>query len=194
MHGHQTDEYYVFVASPGDVGAEREVVRSYFNELNRTVAQTWNIRFQVIDWENFSTVGVGRPQELITAQTLERFRESLVLVIVVMGQRFGTPTGTSESGTEEEVRWALASNAASGFPEVKLFFREIDTFVAPPDPEKIIQAVEQWRPRGAGRISGERAGGRARRHSDPMADRKAGSSDSHDHPAGRGGPAPAARH
>jgi len=144
MRSHQMNEYYVFIASPGDVQAERSAVRTYFNNLNRTTARAWNVRFQVIDWENFSTVGVGRPQELITQQTLERFRESLVLVIVIMGQRFGTPSGAAESGTEEEVRWALASNEASGFPEVKFFFREIEQFIAPPDPEQIFQAAEQW--------------------------------------------------
>ena len=145
MRGHQLDEYYVFIASPSDVEAERATVRTYFDDLNRTTARTWGIRFQVVDWENFSSVGVGRPQELITQQTLERFRESLVLVIVIMGQRFGTPSGASESGTEEEVRWALTSKEASGFPEVKLFFREIENFILPPDPDQIVQAAQQWK-------------------------------------------------
>ena len=94
--------------------------------------------------KTFATAGVGRPQELITRQTLERFRGSLVLVIVIMAQRFGTPSGANESGTEEEVHWALASNAASGFPEVKFFFRDIKQFIAPPDPEQILEAVDQW--------------------------------------------------
>src|SRR5690242_110041 len=110
VRGRDLREYHVFVASPGDVAAERDAVRRYFDRLNRTAGVTWRARFQVIDWENFATAGVGRPQELITRQTLERFRDSLALVVVIMAQRFGMPTGVAESGTEEEVRWALAAH------------------------------------------------------------------------------------
>jgi len=61
-----TCEYHVFLASPGDVNAERQAVRDFFEEFNRTVAKpTWEAQFTVIDWENYSTAGVGRPQELI---------------------------------------------------------------------------------------------------------------------------------
>src|SRR6516165_9024246 len=109
MRGRELNEYHVFIASPGDVQAERSSIRAYFDHLNRTAALASGVRFQVVDWENFSTAGAGRPQDLITKQTLERFSDSLVLVIVVMAQRFGTPSGVSESGTEEEVRWALRS-------------------------------------------------------------------------------------
>ena len=77
IRGRPLGEYHVFIASPGDVEAERASIRAYFDHFNRTTAQAWGVRFQVVDWENFSTAGVGRPQELITAQTLERFRPVL---------------------------------------------------------------------------------------------------------------------
>jgi hypothetical protein len=144
MRGIQTYVYHVFIASPGDVQAERNSIRSYFAHLNRTAALAWGVQFNVVDWENYSTAGVGRPQELITRQTLERFRASLVLVIVVMAQRFGTPTGGHESGTEEEIQWALTLREETGYPEVKFFFRHIPQFVAPPDPGQIAKAAEQW--------------------------------------------------
>ncbi|MCG8364177.1 MAG: hypothetical protein MJA27_12715 [Pseudanabaenales cyanobacterium] len=34
------------------------------------------IQLEVVDWENYSIIGVGRPQELITQQTLEKYRGS----------------------------------------------------------------------------------------------------------------------
>ena len=138
-------QYHVFLASPGDVNDERQMVRQFFEHYNRHTAQLWGVRFEVVDWENYATIGVGRPQELITAQTLERFRDSLALVIGIMGQRFGSPTGKAESGTEEEFNWALESHQQSGFPEIKWFFRRIDRFVAPPDPDEIEHALEQWK-------------------------------------------------
>jgi energy-coupling factor transporter ATP-binding protein EcfA2 len=138
-------QYHVFLASPGDVNDERQMVRQFFEHYNQHTAQLWGVRFEVIDWENYATIGVGRPQELITAQTLERFRNSLALVIGIMGQRFGSPTGKAESGTEEEFNWALQSHQQSGFPEIKWFFRRIDRFIAPPDPDEIEHALEQWK-------------------------------------------------
>ena len=66
--------YHVFLASPGDVNAEREYVRRFFDDYNRHTAHLWNAEFRVIDWENYATIGVGRPQELITQQTLEKFK------------------------------------------------------------------------------------------------------------------------
>src|SRR5262249_4502897 len=109
----QVEEYHVFLASPGDMDLERQAVRRFFEEYNRHTAGSHDIRFTVIDYENYATAGIGRPQELITGQTLEKYRDSLALVVGLMGQRFGSATGTHESGTEEEFEWALNSYARS---------------------------------------------------------------------------------
>src|SRR5215510_4137517 len=100
-------QYHVFLASLGDVNDERQTVREFFESYNRHTAQLWGVRFEVVDWENYASIGVGRPQEIITQQTLERFKDSLALVVGLMAQRFGTATGKADSGTEEEFRWAL---------------------------------------------------------------------------------------
>lgn len=136
--------YHIFLASPGDVNEERQLVRQFFERYNRTIAQLWGVHFEVVDWDNYATIGVGRPQELITQQTLERFKESLALVVGIMAQRFGSPTGEAESGTEEEFRLALAYHQQHGFPEIKWFFKRIERFVAPPDPDAIVEAAAQW--------------------------------------------------
>ncbi|MFN9547577.1 MAG: hypothetical protein ACK6AD_11005 [Cyanobacteriota bacterium] len=141
----RTDEYHIFLASPGDVSAERQDVRKFFDQYNRSTARLWNVRFVVLDWENYATTGIGRPQELITQQTLERFRPSLALVVGIMGQRFGSPTGIAESGTEEEFDWAMQSHLHSGFPEIKWFFRKVDRLEMPTDPAQLYQATEQWK-------------------------------------------------
>jgi predicted NACHT family NTPase len=139
------NQYHVFLASPGDVGAERQHVRRFFDEYNRSTAHIWRARFEVVDWENCATIGVGRPQELITQQTLKKYRESLALVIGIMGQRFGSPTGKAESGTEEEFNWAMESHKASGFPEIKWFFRKVDKLELPSDPDEADAALDQWK-------------------------------------------------
>jgi hypothetical protein len=138
-------QYHIFLASPGDVGVERQAVRKFVDEYNRHTASRWNARFDVIDWENCSTIGVGRPQELINRQTLEKYRDSLALVIGIMAQRFGSPSGKAESGTEEEFNVAMDLRAENEeWPEIKWFFRKIDQLTMPTDPNELQTAIEQW--------------------------------------------------
>ena len=87
---------------------------------------------------------MGRPQELINQSTLEKYRDSLALVIGIMAQRFGTPSGKAESGTKEEFDIAMASHKATGFPEIKWFFRKVDKLELPADPEQAMAALAQW--------------------------------------------------
>lgn len=62
---------------------------------------------------------------MITEQTLQKFKGSLVLLIGLLGQRFGTPTDSYGSGTEEEFATAMKFRGEQGgWPEVKWFFRE----------------------------------------------------------------------
>lgn len=136
------NQYHVFLASPGDVQLERQQVRRFFDDYNRHTAHLWNTRFELIDWENCASIGVGRPQELITQQTLDKYRDSLVLVIGLMAQRFGSPSGKAESGTEEECEWALQQHAATGFPELKWYFRKIEKLEI--DPDHVDESVAQW--------------------------------------------------
>ncbi len=116
--------YHVFLASPGDMAEERQAVRDFFKAYNRDTANPRGFQFDLIDWENQTDIGVGRPQALITQQTLIKFRPSLALVIGLLGQRFGTPTGDFNSGTEEEFTVAMNIRRAHGdYPEIKWFFR-----------------------------------------------------------------------
>jgi hypothetical protein len=144
LEGRPLKHYHVFLASPGDVPAEREHVRKFFSDYNRDTAHIWGVHFDVIDYENYGTIGVGRPQDLITRQTLEKYRDSLALVVGIMAQRFGSPSGKHHSGTEEEFIWAMESYKRHGYPEIKWFFRKIDQFVAPPDRRKLKEALRQW--------------------------------------------------
>jgi hypothetical protein len=66
------------------------------------------------------------------------------LVIGIMAQRFGSPSGTHESGTEEEFEWAVESWRARGYPEVKWYFRKIEGLQVDPDPDKARAGIEQW--------------------------------------------------
>ncbi|MFC1782272.1 hypothetical protein ACFL02_01635, partial [Planctomycetota bacterium] len=124
---------------------ERKLVKDFFEEYNRHTACHWNVRFEVIDCENYASVGIGRPQEIIIRQTLDRYSNELILFIGLMGQKFGSPTGISESGTKEEYEWVMKHYEDNEFPEIKFFFRNIKYFTSPPEPEIIKEAAEQWK-------------------------------------------------
>ena len=101
--------YHVFIASPGDVKAEREAVRAFFARYNESFAEPRGVHFEIVEWTTHATAGYGRPQARITQETLDHYRGSLALVIGILGQRFGSPSGTHDSGTEEEFEWTLKS-------------------------------------------------------------------------------------
>lgn len=142
--GAPKETFHVFLSSPGDMDEERRIVRQVFDSLNRSIATPFGITLEVIDWENYTTIGYKKTQDLITEQTLNKYADSLVLVIGLMGQRFGTPTGKFGSGTQAEFKWAVERNERHGHPEIKWFFRRVELFTAPAGIPAIREAVAQW--------------------------------------------------
>lgn len=140
-------EYHVFLSSPRDMEKERNEVRAFFHQWNY-LSMAFGVRLSVIG-EGDANIGVGHPQDLINKQVLERYQDSLVLFIGLLGQRFGTPTRNAGSGTEEEFNWALRRwreglKAGTPFPEIKLFFRN-KPFECALEIEQIEAALEQYR-------------------------------------------------
>jgi len=91
----------VFVASPGDVGQERESLKSVIDELNTTIAPYKGLSLELVKWETHATPSMGRAQGVINSQ-LGQYD----IFIGIMWKRFGTPTGKAESGTQEEFQIA----------------------------------------------------------------------------------------
>ena len=93
--------FRVFLASPGDVPAEREALSRVVDEVNVTTAPLVDCRLEAVRWETHSAPDAGRPQQVINKQISE-----YDVFIGVMWRRFGTPSGVAGSGTEEEFRIA----------------------------------------------------------------------------------------
>ncbi len=109
----------VFVASPGDVTAEREQLRRVVAELNATLGERFALSIDLLGWETHAHPGMGRPQGLINDQI-----GSYDVFIGMMWRRFGSPTGTAGSGTEEEFRSAYDSWQKTGRPKILFYFSE----------------------------------------------------------------------
>jgi hypothetical protein len=93
----QLELIYVFIASPGDVPEARTRVRRAIDRVNVLVAKHAGVLLEGVGWEDVRPDRAARSQEVINP-----YVDQAHIFIGVLHQRFGTPTGVAESGTEEE--------------------------------------------------------------------------------------------
>ncbi|NYF16562.1 tetratricopeptide (TPR) repeat protein [Microbacterium sp. AK009] len=115
----------IFVASPGDVAAERKLVGSIVDEFNATDGFEQGTAFFVRGWEHLSGT-VQRPQEAINELVLH----DCDYVVLILGSRWGTPPQLGEgydSGTEEEFFEALRLLADGDAPmrDILILFKDV---------------------------------------------------------------------
>jgi hypothetical protein len=77
----------VFIASPGDLGPERQRAREVADELNSTLGRQFNVEIDLLGWED-TLPGVGRPQALINSDV-----DNCDLFIGLLWKHWGTPSG-----------------------------------------------------------------------------------------------------
>lgn len=88
------------IASPADVSAERQVIRDVLHEWNSVHSEDKKVVLMPISWETHAQPVLGdRPQAIINKQVLA----DCDLLVAVFWTRLGSPTGTSASGTVEEI-------------------------------------------------------------------------------------------
>ncbi len=98
--------YKVMIASPSDVHAERQVARDVIHEWNSVHAEDKRIVLLPVGWETHSAPSMeARAQQVINEQVLT----DCDLLVAVFWTRLGSPTGSSASGTVEEIEKHLAA-------------------------------------------------------------------------------------
>jgi hypothetical protein len=123
----------LFVASPGDVAAERDHVTTVAAELSRGAAADAGFVLEVVRWETHARPDMGRPQQLILDQIGQ-----VDIFVGIMWRRFGTPTGVAGSGTEEEFEHAMRSWHQSREPRMLCYFSR-----APSEPPGTVDEATQ---------------------------------------------------
>jgi hypothetical protein len=111
----------VFLASPGDVDAERAIVRQVLDAVNQTVGKDKGVRFELVSWETDSVPSYGRDAQAILNDQIGDMT-TIELFVGIMWNRFGSATPRAESGTEEEFRRAVESLQKTGKPEIMFYF------------------------------------------------------------------------
>ena len=95
------------IASPGDVEQEREEVRNAIYNWNDINTKNTSMILNPIGWETHGAPEMGdRAQALIN----KRLLTDCDLLIAVFWTRIGTPTGSYESGTVEEIERHMAED------------------------------------------------------------------------------------
>jgi tetratricopeptide (TPR) repeat protein len=128
----------VVAVSPGDVTAERDVLKEVVDELNREVAPSRGYRLSLWRWETDAGSGLhlAGPQGLI--DDMMKIQDADI-VIGIIWKRFGTPTAEAESGTEHELRRAWAAWKQHGRPDVMVYFCDRE------HTPRTAAELEQWR-------------------------------------------------
>lgn len=104
----------IMIASPGDVIPERVTIREVIHEWNAVHADKRKIVLLPVGWETHSYPEMGqRAQAIINKQILA----DADVLIAAFWTKLGTPTGSSASGTAEEI----SEHIAAGKPALLYF-------------------------------------------------------------------------
>ena len=131
----------LFVASPGDVAAERDHVADVAAALNRNTAAERDVYFRVLGWKTDARPRVHEqgPQGPIDEDLPI---DQCDIVVGILWKRFGTPIPEmgGETGTEHEIRTAIAASRKSRKPEVVICFND-----APYRPKDVAESKQATR-------------------------------------------------
>ena len=131
----------VFIASPGGLDDERKAFRKVLRRYNKREARRRKFQFEAVGWED-TLGGYGqRPQSLINEDL-----KTCDFFVLVMHDRWGTPTGEYTSGSEEEYRRAEAhfEDPEADMRQLAVLFKAVDPRqLADPGPE--LQKVNKFR-------------------------------------------------
>jgi hypothetical protein len=127
----------VFVASPGDVRAERDQLAKVVAEINLTIAAIAperNALLELVRWETHVAPGLGRDAQEVVNRQIGDYD----LFVGILWKRMGTPTSVASSGTEEEFRAAYDRwTKDASFPVLFYFCQQ------PFPPPRTLEDVEQ---------------------------------------------------
>src|SRR5258706_9431434 len=112
----------VLVASPDDVKKERERLEAIIDEVNKEIDSNSGIQLELVKSETDVSPGMGKdPQDVAN----KHIGDDVDIFIGLLWKKFGTPTKTWLSGTEEEFERAYERNTISpGSVSIKIYFKK----------------------------------------------------------------------
>lgn len=117
-------KFNVFVASPGDVVEERDIVSMVVEEISRTIGDILQVHLQTIKWETHAWPDIGEDAQDVINKEIGDYD----IFVGIMWKRFGTPTKRSASGTGEEFERAYQYFMHYQRPKIMFYFRKKDFY------------------------------------------------------------------
>ncbi|MHC8949619.1 hypothetical protein [Sphingobacterium hungaricum] len=113
--------YSIFLASPSDLDYERTEIKGLIEELNLTWGNTNNIHLDLFRRETHSAPAITNSytQNIINQDLGEEYD----LFIGMLWKKFGTPTESANSGTEEEFLKAVERYKRGDNIQIMIYFR-----------------------------------------------------------------------
>jgi len=114
-------EIRIFISSPSDVAKCRERARCSVGRMNTLLAKRGGLYLQAMGWEDIPPGRAGRSQEVINP-----YVDDAHILVGIFGERFGSPTGITDSGTQEEIERIMARwEKENPKPEIWMYFRTL---------------------------------------------------------------------
>jgi hypothetical protein len=108
----------VFIASPGDVGPERDRIAGVTQELNRTLGAMERVMLDAVRWETHAWPGFGEDAQAVINAQIPPYD----IFIGLFWKRLGTQTGRAVSGTVEEFERAYEQWETHQRPSIMFYF------------------------------------------------------------------------
>lgn len=135
--------YNFLIACPSDVSDKLHIIEEAVKQFNRTIGENNNIVIQIKHWstDSYPEIG-GEPQELLNHQIVDKCDGAIAL----FWTKFGYPTKTYQSGTEEEIERMILNGK-----QVFLYFLEIPPTLSNFDTrqyDKVCNFKEKYKSKG----------------------------------------------
>ena len=131
----------IFLASPSDTDKERKIVMDVAEELSDTVCKALKVSLELLTWEYSTYPSIGKyPQSVIN----EQIGNDYDIFIGLMWKKFGTPTESANSATEEEYNRALESYKSGGACKNIMFYFKTSHITMDDDLDQL-QKVKDFR-------------------------------------------------
>jgi hypothetical protein len=131
------DVLSIFLASPADVSDERLRLAEVVADWNRAWSRNLGLRLDLLRWEDDAYPDIGDDAQAVINQQIPPDWD---LFVGIMWSRFGSPTGRSGSGTQEELERALHRHRTA--PEsisVLFYFKDAPISPSKIDPDQMLQ-------------------------------------------------------
>jgi hypothetical protein len=111
----------VFLASPGDVESERDIISKSILEWNTLNSRQRQVYFDLLRWETSVSAGFSSDGQAVVN---EQIGDAYDVLIAIFWSRLGTATPRAASGTIEENERALGRYQAGENIELAFFFKD----------------------------------------------------------------------